>query len=82
MQEVERELEDPNVWNDPDYAQKLGKERSTLEAIVSALSMNMTGGLADCEELLEMSVEEEDEDGIQGVTRRTGQPLAEQTGTA
>lgn len=66
MQEVERELEDPNVWNDPDYAQKLGKERSTLEAIVSTID-NLTGGLADALELLDMSVEEEDEDGVQGV---------------
>ena len=66
MQEVERELEDPNVWNDPDYAQKLGKERSTLEAIVTTVD-ELTSGLADCEELLEMSVEEEDEDGVQGV---------------
>ena len=66
MQEVERELEDPNVWNDPEYAQKLGKERSTLEAIVSTID-EMTSGLVDSEELLQMSVEEEDEDGVQGV---------------
>ncbi|OED41376.1 peptide chain release factor 2 [Endozoicomonas sp. (ex Bugula neritina AB1)] len=66
MQEVERELEDPNIWNDPDYAQKLGKERSTLEAIVSTID-NLTSGLVDSSELLEMSVEEEDEDGVQGV---------------
>ncbi len=66
MQEVERELEDPNVWNDPEYAQKLGKERSTLETIVSTID-ELTSGLVDSEELLEMSVEEEDEDGVQGV---------------
>ncbi|WP_152554030.1 peptide chain release factor 2 [Endozoicomonas elysicola] len=66
LQEVERELEDPNVWNDPEYAQKLGKERSTLEAIVSTID-ELTSGLVDSEELLQMSVEEEDEDGVQGV---------------
>ncbi|WP_419536564.1 peptide chain release factor 2 [Endozoicomonas sp.] len=66
LQEVERELEDPNVWNDPEYAQKLGKERSTLETIVSTID-ELTSGLVDSEELLEMSVEEEDEDGVQGV---------------
>ncbi|MGI2025709.1 peptide chain release factor 2 [Endozoicomonas acroporae] len=66
LQEVERELEDPNVWNDPEYAQKLGKERSTLEAIVSTID-ELTSGLGDSEELLEMSVEEEDEEGVQGV---------------
>ena len=66
MQEVERELEDPKIWNDPDYAQKLGKERSTLEAIVSTID-EMDSGLVDSLELLDMSVEEEDEDGVQGV---------------
>ncbi len=63
---MERELEDPNVWNDPEYAQKLGKERSTLEAIVATID-ELTSGLGDSEELLEMSVEEEDEEGVQGV---------------
>jgi len=54
------------VWNDPEYAQKLGKERSTLDAIVSTLD-ELTSGLTDADELLEMSVEEEDEEGVQGV---------------
>ena len=59
-------MEDPNVWSDPDYAQKLGKERSTLEAIVSTID-ELDSGLADSVELLDMSVEEADEDGVQGV---------------
>lgn len=63
---MERELEDPNVWNDPEYAQKLGKERATLEAIVNTLD-ELTSGLTDADELLDMSVEEADEDGVQGV---------------
>lgn len=54
------------MWNDPEYAQKLGKERSTLDAIVSTLD-ELTSGLTDADELLEMSVEEEDEEGVQGV---------------
>ncbi len=63
---MERELEDPNVWNDPEYAQKLGKERATLEAIVNTLD-ELASGLTDADELLDMSVEEADEDGVQGV---------------
>lgn len=66
LQEVKRELEDPNIWDDQEYAQKLGKERSTLEAIVSIVD-ELTSGLGDSEELLEISVEEDDEDGIRGV---------------
>lgn len=66
MQEVERELEDPDVWNKPEYAQELGRERSTLEVIVTTID-TLTTGLSDAEELLDMSVEEEDADGVQGV---------------
>ena len=54
------------MWNDPEYAQKLGKERATLEVIVSTLD-ELTSGLSDADELLDMSVEEADEDGVQGV---------------
>ena len=67
MQEVERELEDPDVWNKPEYAQKLGKERSTLNGIVSTID-EITDGLQDSEELLEMSVEEEDPEGVESVS--------------
>jgi len=31
LTEVTRELEDPNIWNRPDYAQSLGRERALLE---------------------------------------------------
>ncbi len=34
LDEVNRELEQPGVWDDPENAQKLGKERSRLEKIV------------------------------------------------
>ncbi|MAL99745.1 MAG: peptide chain release factor 2 [Alteromonadaceae bacterium] len=57
--EVERELEDPKVWEDPERAQALGKERATLEQIVSTID-RLTTGLADSEELLEMASAEED----------------------
>ncbi|WP_113873574.1 peptide chain release factor 2 [Marinomonas aquiplantarum] len=66
LEEVNRELEDSNVWNDPDYAQKLGKERSALEAVVDTLD-GMDNGLADAKELLDISVEESDEDSVEAV---------------
>ncbi|MCW7552073.1 peptide chain release factor 2 [Endozoicomonas gorgoniicola] len=66
LQEVERELEDPDVWNEPERAQALGKERSILEGIVSTID-TMTSGLEDSAELLDMSVEEQDEDGVDSV---------------
>ncbi|MBM6551581.1 peptide chain release factor 2 [Marinomonas ostreistagni] len=66
LEEVSRELEDPNVWNDPDYAQKLGKERSTLEGVVSTID-NLETGVDDANTLLEMAVEENDEESVEAV---------------
>ena len=63
LTEVERELEDPSVWNDPERAQALGKERSQLAQIVETLD-EMSAGLADASELLDMAAEEEDESAV------------------
>ncbi len=64
--EVLRELEDPDVWNDPARAQALGKERGQLESIVNTIN-ELEQGLADATELLEMAVEEEDEETVETV---------------
>jgi len=56
---VERELEDPAVWNKPEYAQELGRERARLEKVVTLLT-NLTRQLDDAAELLELAVEEDD----------------------
>jgi len=61
--EVEREMEMPTVWDDPERAQALGKERSDLDLIVSTID-NLTTGLADAESLLEMAVDEDDADTV------------------
>lgn len=61
LEEVTRELEDPNVWNDPERAQSLGKERSSLEQVVNTLQ-RLAQGLDDVEGLVELAVEAEDEE--------------------
>jgi peptide chain release factor 2 len=66
FEEVERELEDPNIWNDQEHAQKLGRERSSLESVIKTID-ELTEGTADCLELLEMAVEEDDEDTVEEV---------------
>jgi peptide chain release factor 2 len=66
LEEVNRELEQPGIWDDPENAQKLGQERSRLEKIVVTIE-NLDNGLNDAEELLEMSVEEGDEDSINSI---------------
>ncbi|QTP53609.1 peptide chain release factor 2 [Billgrantia sulfidoxydans] len=68
LEEVTRELEDPGVWNDPEYAQKLGKERASLEAIVETID-ELDQGLADSRDLLELAEMEEDEDTVAEVKR-------------
>lgn len=66
LTEVLRELEDPKVWDDPERAQALGKERGQLEAVVHNLN-RIRQGLLDAEELLELAVEEDDEDSVESV---------------
>ena len=66
LTEVLRELEDPAIWGDPEYAQTLGKERATLEAIVLTLD-SLFNGLNDAADLLDMAVEEGDAETVDAV---------------
>ncbi|MCB1762387.1 MAG: peptide chain release factor 2 [Gammaproteobacteria bacterium] len=68
LTEVLRELEDPAIWSNPEYAQKLGKERAALEAIVVTLD-ELGGALSDANALMELAVEEEDEATVSAVAR-------------
>jgi len=61
LEEVNAELEQPDVWNEPERAQALGKERSALEAVVETLDQ-MSQGLEDVTGLLDLAVEAEDEE--------------------
>lgn len=61
LEEVNAELEQPDVWNEPERAQALGKERSALEAVVETLDQ-MSQGLDDVNGLLDLAVEAEDEE--------------------
>ncbi|HYE36047.1 peptide chain release factor 2 [Methylocaldum sp.] len=60
LDEVLKELEDPKIWDDPERAQNLGRERTQLESVVNNL-VNIEHGVNDAEELLELAVEENDE---------------------
>ena len=60
---MRRELEDPAVWNKPESAQSLGRERAQLEKVVVALDELLTG-LNDADELLSLAVEEDDDSTI------------------
>ena len=66
LKEVELELSEPDVWNDPDRAQALGRERSSLESVVKTIE-DMDTGIADTREILGMAVEENDADMLNDV---------------
>ncbi|WP_373506678.1 peptide chain release factor 2 [Thiocapsa sp.] len=68
LTEVLRELEDPKIWNDPERAQALGRERATLEAIVITID-ELTTGLVDADDLLAMTAEEQDEETLAAVAK-------------
>ncbi len=60
LEEVNAELEQPDVWNEPEKAQALGKERVALEGVVNTIH-TLDQGLEDVEGLLELAIEAEDE---------------------
>jgi len=66
LAEVELELGEPDVWNKPEQAQELGRERSSLELVVKTIE-DLDSGVADARELLSMAVEEDDEDTVADV---------------
>ncbi|MFT5081984.1 MAG: peptide chain release factor 2 [Lentisphaeria bacterium] len=72
------ELGEPNVWNDPERAQALGRERSSLETVVHTIDV-LDQGVLDCRDLIEMAVEEGDAGSIadvEGETETLDQNLA------
>lgn len=66
MTEVERELEDPAVWNNPDKAQALGKEKSQLDTVVNNIT-DLTASLESAQEILEMAEMDEDHEMVSEV---------------
>lgn len=59
LEEVNGLLEDPKLWDQPDQAQSLGKERQSLEHVVNMFN-EITTGLDDVSMLYELSQEEQD----------------------
>jgi peptide chain release factor 2 len=66
LEEVNRELEDPNVWSDSERAQNLGRERATLETVVNTLG-RIDKTLDEAAELHELAAEEQDQSTLADV---------------
>jgi peptide chain release factor 2 len=68
LEEVSRELEDPAVWQQPEKAQELGKERSRLSAELEEIDKTQRA-VGDSAELLELAEAEDDEGTAREIER-------------
>jgi peptide chain release factor 2 len=59
LNQIRQDLEDPDVWADQAKAQSLGRERARLESVLEPLD-EVTRGLEDSGELLELALAEDD----------------------
>lgn len=66
MIEVERELEDPKIWNDPEKAQAMGKEKAQLDNVVKTIQ-DLDASLESAQEILEMAEADEDQEMVADV---------------
>ncbi len=67
LEEVVRELESSTVWNNPEQAQALGKERTQLERVVLTLD-ELNQSLADLNELFHLARDEGDNQTISEIS--------------
>ena len=67
MNAVNRELEDPKVWDNAERAQELSREKKSLEAVVLTLDA-VSAALRDARELFEMACEENDDETLNAVS--------------
>ncbi len=59
--EVQRELEDPEIWKNQDKAQNFGKEKVQLESVIHVLD-GLTKGLQEASEMLNFVEEANDQE--------------------
>jgi peptide chain release factor 2 len=71
LEELNRDLEDPKVWDDAKRAQELGKEKKLLEGVVLTL-LDIDQELADTAELFELARSEDDEETLLSVESDIG----------
>ena len=71
LAEVDAELERPDIWNNPERAQNLGRERARLEDVIRPLE-RADAGLRDAGERLELAAAENDAATAAEVEREVG----------
>jgi peptide chain release factor 2 len=69
-------LEQPGIWDKPDRAQELGKERAKLEQVVGGLD-RLRQSLEDASELIDLAAEESDASAAAGIESDVNRAAAE-----
>jgi peptide chain release factor 2 len=69
-------LEQPGIWDNPDRAQELGKERAKLEQVVGSLD-GLKRSLNDASELIDLAAEESDASAAAGIEADVNAAAAE-----
>ena len=60
---VNLELENPELWNEPEKAQAISKEKKSLDDVVLVLD-KLKVNLQDSQELLDLIIDENDEEAF------------------
>ncbi|HAR32270.1 MAG TPA: peptide chain release factor 2, partial [Gammaproteobacteria bacterium] len=66
LEEVELELAESAVWENPDRARELNKERASLESVVRGLA-SLSTSIADIDELAELAAADDDRAALDDV---------------
>lgn len=69
---VNAELEDPTIWNDPEKAQALGREKKSLENTVETL-VTLDSGIRDAQELFELAQADNDAATLEAIEQDTNE---------
>jgi peptide chain release factor 2 len=69
-------LEQPGIWDNPDRAQELGRERAKLEQVVGSLD-RLKRSLNDASELIDLAAEESDAAAAAGIEADVNRSAAE-----
>jgi peptide chain release factor 2 len=75
LAEVELELAEPSIWDNPEKAQELGRERSSLESTVHTIEQ-LCSGSGDASDLLELAAAEDDAETVAEVEKEINALLA------
>ena len=76
LEEVNLELENPELWNNPDIATKISKEKSVLDGIIGVIE-GLDAALEDAAAMLELAVEDAEHVFERVAVRQLARPVVD-----